>query len=160
MTATTTTPSRTAERVDLVLRVLLGVFFAVASAAPKLVGEAAAVQILDGIGAGDWFRYAIGLVELAGAIGLLVPRLTGAAATGLIGLMVGAAVTQVFVLDQPLLVVAPIVLGCCSQWSSGIGSERVSPARPGPASTPRSRSTSAVGRSSRRRGRGRSHRGR
>jgi putative oxidoreductase len=108
---TTSTPSRTADRVDLVLRVLLGLFFVIASALPKLFGEAYAVQIFDEIGAGDWFRYAIGLVELAGGIGLLIPRLAGAAAAGLIGLMVGAAITQAFVLDQPAYVVTPVILG-------------------------------------------------
>lgn len=107
----TATPSRTADRVDIVLRVLLAVFLIAGSALPKLVGEAYAVQIFDEIGAGDWFRYAIGIVELAGGIGLLVPRLAGAAATGLIGLMVGAAITQVFVLGQPVFVITPIILG-------------------------------------------------
>lgn len=40
-----------------------------------------------------------GAVELAGAIGLLIPRLAGAAALGLIGVMVGAVITQLFVLE-------------------------------------------------------------
>lgn len=111
MTTTAPTRRRTADRVDLVLRVLLGVFFVVASAAPKLVGEASTVQIFAEIGAGDWLRYAIGIVELAGGVGLLVPRLVRVAATGLIALMVGAAATQVFVLDQPLFVITPVVLG-------------------------------------------------
>jgi hypothetical protein len=94
-----------------VLQVLIGLFFVVASAAPKLVGEAYAVQIFDEIGVGDWFRYAIGVVELAGGIGLMVPRLAGAAALGLVGLMIGAGYTQVVVLDNPAHVVTPIVLG-------------------------------------------------
>lgn len=111
MTTTAPTRRRTADRVDLVLRVLLGIFFVVASAAPKLVGEASTVQIFAEIGAGDWLRYAIGIVELAGGVGLLVPRLVRVAATGLIALMVGAAATQVFVLDQPLFVITPVVLG-------------------------------------------------
>ena len=37
--------------------------------------------------------------EIAGAIGLVVPRLAGLAATGLIGLMAGAALPQVLVLE-------------------------------------------------------------
>lgn len=111
MIATPTTPRGTADRVDVVLRVVLALFFIGASAVPKVAGEAYAVQTFDQIGAGDWFRYAIGLVELAGGIGLLVPALAGTAAVGLIGLMVGAASTQVLVLDQPLFVITPIVLG-------------------------------------------------
>ncbi|MGQ0577160.1 MAG: DoxX family protein [Pseudonocardia sp.] len=110
-TTSTSNPGRTWRRADLGLRALLALFFVGASALPKLVGEPYAVQIFAEIGAGDWFRYAIGLVELAGGIGLLVPRLIRPAAVGLIGLMVGAAVTQVLVLDQPAFVVTPVVLG-------------------------------------------------
>jgi uncharacterized membrane protein YphA (DoxX/SURF4 family) len=113
---TTTTPSRTGDRVDLALRVLLGLFLIVASAIPKLVGERYAMQIFDQIGAGDWFRYFIGLVELAGGIGLLVPRLVRAASVGLILLMVGAAYTQVFVLDQPVFVVTPLIIMVILGW--------------------------------------------
>ena len=93
------------------LQILIGLFFVVASAGPKLFGEAYAVEIFTQIGAGEWFRYFIGAVELAGGIGLLVPRLAGAAALGLVGLMVGAAYTQAFVLDNPAFVVTPVLLG-------------------------------------------------
>jgi putative oxidoreductase len=49
-------------------------------------------------------------VELAGGIGLLVPRLAGLAAVGLALLMVGAAVTQAFILHGGALVITPVVL--------------------------------------------------
>lgn len=113
MTTVTATPapSRAAARTVLVLRILLGLFLIVASALPKLFGETYAVQIFDQIGAGDWFRYFIGVVELAGGIGLLVPALAGPAAVGVILLMVGAGITQVWVLDQPAFVVTPIIIG-------------------------------------------------
>jgi uncharacterized membrane protein len=42
------------------------------------------------IGIGQWFRYVVGALELAGAVGVLIPRLSGLAALGLIGLMAGA----------------------------------------------------------------------
>ncbi len=110
MTATTaTTPTR--RRVLWTVQILVGLFFVVASAVPKLLGEPYAVAVFDEIGAGDWFRYSIGLVELAGGIGLLVPRLAAAAAVGLVGLMIGAAYTQVVVFDAPATTVTPIVLG-------------------------------------------------
>ncbi|MGE3287839.1 MAG: DoxX family protein [Pseudonocardia sp.] len=103
-------PSRAAARTVLVLRILLGLFLIAASALPKLLGEAYAVQIFDEIGAGDWFRYFIGVVELAGGIGLLVPALAGPAAVGIVLLMVGAGITQVWVLDQPQYVITPIII--------------------------------------------------
>ena len=104
------TGSRVAHRALWALQILLGLFFIVASAAPKLVGEAYAVQIFTEIGAGEWFRYVIGVVELAGGIGLLVARLAGPAAVGLMALMVGAAYTQAVVLDEPAMVVTPAIL--------------------------------------------------
>jgi putative oxidoreductase len=110
MTTAAATRSRVAHRALWVLQILLGVFFVVASAAPKFAGEAYAVQIFTEIGAGDWFRYFIGAVELAGGIGLMVPRLAGPAAVGLMALMIGAGYTQAVVLDEPAMVVTPVII--------------------------------------------------
>ncbi|PRY38016.1 DoxX family protein [Umezawaea tangerina] len=113
MTATSlpAASSRSAHIAVVVVRVLVGVFFVVASAAPKFFGQADAVRIFTEIGAGQWFRYLVGALELAGGVGLLVPRLVAPAAVGLVGLMIGAGYTQVVVLDAPALVTAPVVLG-------------------------------------------------
>ena len=73
----------------------------------KLIGDAAMVDLFTDIGAGQWFRYAVGLVELAGAVGLLVPRLCGLAALGVTALLVGATVTNVAIGVAPWL---PLVL--------------------------------------------------
>lgn len=106
-------PARTsaARRALWGLQILLGVFFVVASAAPKLLGEPFTVALFTEIGGGDAFRIFVGLVELAGGIGLLVPRLAGPAALGLVGLMIGATYTQVTVFDAPATTVTPIVIG-------------------------------------------------
>lgn len=93
-----------------VLQVLLALMFVVGSAAPKFLGEAYAVQIFTEIGVGQWFRYVVGALELAGGLGLLVPRLAGAAALGLIGVMVGATAAQVFLLDTGFWF-TPVILG-------------------------------------------------
>jgi uncharacterized membrane protein YphA (DoxX/SURF4 family) len=53
------------------------------AAAPKLVGQHTAMAMFSQIGAGQWLRYLVGTAELAGAIGLLIPRLAGLAAAGL-----------------------------------------------------------------------------
>ena len=111
LTAAPHARTRALTRTLWTLQILVGLFFVVASAGPKLFGEAYAVEIFTQIGAGQWFRFVIGAVELAGGIGLLVPRLAGAAALGLVGLMVGAAYTQSFVLDNPAFVVTPVLLG-------------------------------------------------
>jgi len=63
------------------------------------------------IGLGQWFRYLTGTLELAGAIGLLIPRLVGPAAIGLAGVMVGAVITHLTVLPPASDAVGPVVLG-------------------------------------------------
>ncbi|MHC5262336.1 DoxX family protein [Streptomyces sp. UC4497] len=75
--------------------VVLALFYGVASGLPKLIAHPTAVEAFNGIGWGRPGMYAIGLVEVAGAVGLLVPVLSGLAAIGLSMLMVGAFFTQV-----------------------------------------------------------------
>jgi putative oxidoreductase len=50
------------------------------------------------IGAGQWFRYLVGTVEVAGAIGLLTPWLAGPAAAWLAATMAGATIINATVL--------------------------------------------------------------
>ena len=107
---TAPTRSRVAHRALWTLQILMGVFFIVASAAPKFWGDPFAVQIFTEIGAGQWLRYFIGAVELAGGIGLMVPRLAGPAAVGFMALMVGAGYTQAVVLGQPAMVLTPVII--------------------------------------------------
>ncbi|MGH6913187.1 MAG: DoxX family protein [Stackebrandtia sp.] len=109
-TATTTRPSKGLNITLWILQVLLAVFFLVAAGGPKLFGEATAVEMFDDIGLGDWFRYFTGAVEVAGAIGLVIPRLSGLAAIGLTLVMVGAVITSLFVLNAGLLTLSPAFL--------------------------------------------------
>jgi putative oxidoreductase len=107
-TATTTSSSldvapltrrhRIARHALTALRVLLAVEFA-GGGPLKRAGAETTVPLFSDIGAGQWLRYVVGVLELAGAVGLLVPRLAGLAALGLAALMTGALVTQVAVLD-------------------------------------------------------------
>lgn len=110
MTATTITTPRS-HRALWALQIVLGLFFVIASASPKLFGEPSTVLLFEQIGGGDAFRIFVGLVELAGGIGLLVPRLAGAAALGLVGLMIGATYTQITVFGAPVVTITPVVLG-------------------------------------------------
>lgn len=80
-----------------VAQIALTAFFVFAST-PKLLGDPTAVAMFDTVGFGQWFRYLTGACELAGAIGLLIPRLSGLAATGLVGVMIGATLTNLFLL--------------------------------------------------------------
>ncbi len=59
----------------------------------KLTG--AATQRFEGWGYAPWFATVVGVVEVSGALGLLVPKLTRAAILGLTGLMIGASYTHI-----------------------------------------------------------------
>jgi putative oxidoreductase len=91
-----------------VFQILVGAFMIVASGTPKLFAVEAAAVGFDLIGWGDWFMYLIGALEIAGGIGLLIPRLSGLAAIGLSLLMVGAAIFNAAILDFPVL--TPLLL--------------------------------------------------
>lgn len=110
-TRTGSTRSTASTRALWTVQILVGLFFVFASAAPKLLGDGTAVAIFTEIGAGQWFRYLVGVLELLGGIGLLIPRVAGAAALGLVLLLIGATYTQGVVLGGGALVLTPIVLG-------------------------------------------------
>jgi putative oxidoreductase len=80
-------------------QVLLAAVFAFA-AMPKLAGAHSAVAMFGQIGAGQWLRYLVGTAELAGAVGLLIPRLAGLAAAGLAADMAGASIINIAVLHS------------------------------------------------------------
>lgn len=84
----------------------------------KLSSDPALVDTFAEIGAGQWFRYLVGTLEVAGAIGLLVPRLAGLAALGLTGLMVGAVLTNIVLLDEsPLIPAVYLVVAAGIAWA-------------------------------------------
>ena len=59
----------------------------------KLTG--AATQMFEDWGYAPWFATLIGVLELSGALGLLIPKLTRAAILGLTGIMIGASYTHI-----------------------------------------------------------------
>jgi hypothetical protein len=93
-----------------VLQVLLALFFLLGATGPKLLGQQMTIQMFDEIGLGQWFRYFVGLVEFAGAVGLLIPSLAGLAALGMVGVMAGAFLTQLLVPDLIGPALTPVVL--------------------------------------------------
>ncbi|MFJ8145221.1 DoxX family protein [Streptomyces sp. NPDC096048] len=97
------------------VQVLLALFFAVASAAPKLVAHSSAADSFAEMGWGSAGMYAIGVLELAGAIALFVPALQSVAATALSALMVGAFIVQLTYFDgenaaTPLVLMVPLLV--------------------------------------------------
>jgi putative oxidoreductase len=98
------------------LQGLLALQFAMAGFA-KVFGDAAMVEMFATIGVGQWFRYVVGALELAGAVGMLIPRLSGLAALGLVCLMAGATLTNVLVLGtSPLMPIVLLVVSAVVAW--------------------------------------------
>ena len=99
-----------------VLQALLAFQFA-SGGLLKVSGDPAMVEMFANIGAGQWFRYVVGALEIAGAVGVLIPRLSGLAALGLVCLMAGATATNVFILGtNPLLPIALMLVSCLVAW--------------------------------------------
>jgi uncharacterized membrane protein YphA (DoxX/SURF4 family) len=83
-----------------------------AAGASKLAGAPPMVEMFGKIGAGQWFRYLTGALEVIGAVALLVPRAAFYGAVLLAIVMVGAIVTHLAVLGGspvPALVLLVIV---------------------------------------------------
>jgi uncharacterized membrane protein YphA (DoxX/SURF4 family) len=63
--------------------------------------SAAWIRPFDLIGLGQWFRYFTGCVEITGGLLFLLPPATTVGAAMLMATMVGAMVTQAFILHHP-----------------------------------------------------------
>ncbi len=104
-------PSKTRHYVTWALQILLALAF-LAAGGFKLAGAPPMVQLFDQIGFGQWFRIVTGLVEIVGAVGLLVPGYAGPAALWLGFTMTCAVVTHLAVLHtNPAPAVVLVVLG-------------------------------------------------
>lgn len=90
------------------LQAIIAAAFLAAGAA-KLAGVPFMVDLFTQIGLGQWFRVVTGVVEVVGAVALLVPGLASLGALWLGGTMIGAVATHVFVLHTSP--VPAIVLG-------------------------------------------------
>jgi uncharacterized membrane protein YphA (DoxX/SURF4 family) len=108
-TTATATTSRAANVALWTLQVLLAAVYAF-SAFGKLGADAQNVAGFEAMGLGITGMYLIGALELAGAIAMFVPRLTGLAALCFVALMIGA-VTITWVTVGAALVAIPATVG-------------------------------------------------
>ncbi|MEM8834085.1 MAG: DoxX family protein [Pseudomonadota bacterium] len=86
------------------------VFFAAGGA--KLGGVPDMVVLYDQIGFGQWFRYLTGILEVGGAIALLIPKTSLYAAALLVCIMIGAIGTHLFLIGGSFM--PALVLGLLS----------------------------------------------
>ncbi|KAA8877192.1 DoxX family protein [Nocardia colli] len=116
-TATTVRPGKVRNRVLWSLQIVLGLFFVIASGGPKLLIPQ---TLMDNNATAFSIPLAllifIGLAEVAGGIGLMVPRLAGAAAIGLAIVTVLAAGFNAFLAGTPELAPFPLALAAIFTW--------------------------------------------
>jgi uncharacterized membrane protein YphA (DoxX/SURF4 family) len=67
----------------------------------KLMGKPEMVALFAAVGFGQWFRYATGILELTGAVLIMVPKTRRIGAALLAAVMVGALATHLFILNVP-----------------------------------------------------------
>ena len=103
-----------------VLRVLLAALFLFA-AYMKLSSNPMMVSEFETVGLGQWFRYVTGLLELGGAIALLIPKSSLYGAALLLCVDIGAFVAQIGVLhmDWVHTIVIGALLGLTIWLQSG-----------------------------------------
>jgi uncharacterized membrane protein YphA (DoxX/SURF4 family) len=108
----TTAPSasRAANAGLWTLQVLLAAVY-VFSAFGKLTADAQNVAGFEAMGLGTAGMYVIGCLELAGAIAMFVPPLTGLAALCFVALMSGAVAITWIMFGASWLVAVPAVVG-------------------------------------------------
>lgn len=93
----------TARTRDILLwcvQALLALVFVNASWA-KLTGNPEMVELFAAVDVGQWFRYVTGILELTGAVLILVPKTRRIGAALLATVMLGALTAHVFILHVP-----------------------------------------------------------
>ena len=91
-------------------QVALAVVFLMAGGS-KLLGVPAMVTLFDAVGLGQWFRYVTGAIEITSGIALLVPAAAPFGAMLLIPTMLGAIVTNVFIVHVSPVMPLLLLLG-------------------------------------------------
>jgi uncharacterized membrane protein YphA (DoxX/SURF4 family) len=116
--ASSVAPTGKAANIALwIVQGLLALAF-VGAASGKLLGNPDMVGLYEAIGVGQWFRYVTGLLELTGAVLIVVPRTRAYGAALLAVIMVGAVLTHLAILhNAPTAPAVLLVLAAVVAWA-------------------------------------------
>ena len=89
-------------------------FVFVNAAWAKLAGNPEMVALFTAVGSGQWFRYVTGILELTGAVLIVLPTTRRVGAALLATVMLGAITVHLFILHVPLT--TPGILFLMSGW--------------------------------------------
>jgi len=99
-----------------VVQVLGAMLFFLAGFA-TLSGDEQMVETFAAIGIGQWFRYVAGLIEVASAILLLIPALSGIIAVLAVPMMIGVILTQLLIIGgSPVLPIGLLIITSIVAW--------------------------------------------
>jgi putative oxidoreductase len=104
--------------------VILAVIFFLSGAA-KLVGLDFEIQAFERWGYPLWFMYLVGVIEVSGAVVLMIKPLRALAAAGLSLFMIGPVVTHVLHAEWAMMVVALTIM-LFAGWVAWQGRQSVS----------------------------------
>ena len=83
----------------------------------KLAGDEQMVQKFAAIGVGQWLRYVTGLIDVASAILLLIPVLSGIGALLVVPTMIGVIVTHIVIIGgSPALPIGLLIIASIVAW--------------------------------------------
>ena len=100
-----------------VVQVLGAMLFFLAGFA-TLSGDEQMVETFAAIGIGQWFRYVTGLIEVASAILLLIPALSGIIAVLAVPMMIGVILTQLLIIGgSPVLPIGLLIIASIVAWA-------------------------------------------
>ena len=98
-----------------IVQALLALAFLSAGGA-KLLGRPDMVALFEAIGIGQWFRYVTGILELTGAVLIVVPKTSSVGAALLVAIMVGAITANVILHTTIIPPLALLLLSSFVVW--------------------------------------------
>ena len=98
------------------LQIALAAVFLMAGGS-KLAGAPQMVALFEAIGAGQWFRYLTGSIEVTSAVALLVPTFAPFGAVALVATMAGAILTHLIIGGSPSMALVLLVVSAFVAWA-------------------------------------------
>lgn len=98
-----------------IVQALLALTF-FAAGGSKLVGRPDMVALFEAIGIGQWFRYVTGILEVTGAVLIVVPKTSSVGAVLLVAIMVGAITANVILHATIIPPLALLLLSSFVVW--------------------------------------------
>lgn len=111
-----TSPSKIGNIAIWVVQVLLAAAFLMAGSS-KLAGNEQMISMFQQIGLGQWFRYLTGIIEIAGAMMLVIPRTALFGGSLLALTMIGGIATHLFLVGgSPVPAIVLLALASVVVW--------------------------------------------